>query len=157
MILRLNCSTAALTIPQKVLSIWKLVELKMLEFSDRTRTGILILTSAADSLWDALDLFYDLDGKQPIMLETLLLWLRWSKWQSAGLGKLGIGDLHPGEALLFFTWATVAAKWWCQDYLAFRRYEFEKPLIRFLSFPSVNKESNTPVTDIYNLTEGFYL
>ena len=47
--LRLDCSTAALTTPQTVLSLWKLVELKMLDFSDRTRTGISILTSAADS------------------------------------------------------------------------------------------------------------
>ena len=33
---------------QKVLPICKLVELKMLDFSDRTRTGISILTSAPD-------------------------------------------------------------------------------------------------------------
>ena len=46
--LRLDCSTAALATPQKVLSTWKLVELKMLDFSDRTRTGISILSSAAD-------------------------------------------------------------------------------------------------------------
>ena len=46
--LRLDCSTAALTTPQKVLPFWKLVELKMLDFSGRTRTGISILTSAAD-------------------------------------------------------------------------------------------------------------
>ena len=46
--LRLDCFTAALTTPQKVLPIWKLVELKMLDISDRTRTGISILTSAAD-------------------------------------------------------------------------------------------------------------
>ena len=46
--LRLDCSTAALTTPQTVISIWKLVELKMLDFSDCTRTGISILTSAAD-------------------------------------------------------------------------------------------------------------
>ena len=45
--LRLDCSTAALTTPQKVLPIWKLVELKMLDFSDWTRTDISILTSAA--------------------------------------------------------------------------------------------------------------
>ena len=32
--LRLNCSTAALTTPQKVLSIRRLVKLKMLDFSD---------------------------------------------------------------------------------------------------------------------------
>ena len=44
----LDCSTAALTTPQKVLPIRKLVELKMLDFSDCTRTGISILTSAAD-------------------------------------------------------------------------------------------------------------
>ena len=44
----LGCSTAALTTPQKVLPIWKLVELKTLDFSDCTRTGISILTSAAD-------------------------------------------------------------------------------------------------------------
>ena len=43
-----DCSTAALTTHQKVLPIGKLVELKMLDFSDRTRTGISILTSAAD-------------------------------------------------------------------------------------------------------------
>ena len=35
---------------QKVLPIWKLVELKMLDFSDRTRTGISILTSVSDWL-----------------------------------------------------------------------------------------------------------
>ena len=46
--LRLDCSTAALITPQTVLSIWKLVGLKVLDFSDRTRTGISILTSAAD-------------------------------------------------------------------------------------------------------------
>ena len=48
--LRLDCSTAALTTPQKVLPIRKLVELKMLEFSDSTRTGISILTLAVDLL-----------------------------------------------------------------------------------------------------------
>ena len=48
--LRLDCSTAALTTPQKVLPIWKLVELKVLDFGDRTRTGISILTSAADTI-----------------------------------------------------------------------------------------------------------
>ena len=46
--LRLDCSTTALTTPQKVLSLWRLIELKKLDFSDRTRTGISILTSAAD-------------------------------------------------------------------------------------------------------------
>ena len=45
----LYCSTAALTTPQKVFAIWRLVELKMLDFSDHTRTGISILTSAADT------------------------------------------------------------------------------------------------------------
>ena len=45
----LNCSTAALTTPQKVLPIWKLVELKMLDFCDCTRTSISILISAADN------------------------------------------------------------------------------------------------------------
>ena len=46
--LRLDCSTAALATPQKVLPIGKLDELKMLDFSDHTRTGISIVTSAAD-------------------------------------------------------------------------------------------------------------
>ena len=46
--LRLDCSTAALTTPQIVLPILKLVELKMHDFSDCTRTGISILTSTAD-------------------------------------------------------------------------------------------------------------
>ena len=46
--LPLDWSTAALTTPQKVLPIRKLVVLKMLDFGDRTRTGISILTSAAD-------------------------------------------------------------------------------------------------------------
>ena len=50
--LRLDCSTSALTTPQKVLLFWKLVELKMLDFSDCMRTGISILTSAADhQIW----------------------------------------------------------------------------------------------------------
>ena len=48
LVLRLDCSTAALTPPQKVLPILKLVELNMLDLSDRMRTGISILTSAAD-------------------------------------------------------------------------------------------------------------
>ena len=39
----------ALTTPQKASSFWKLFQLKMLDFSDRTRTGNSILTSAADS------------------------------------------------------------------------------------------------------------
>ena len=38
--LRLDCPTAALTTHQKVLPIWKLVELKMLDFSDHKRTGL---------------------------------------------------------------------------------------------------------------------
>ena len=45
-----DCSTPALTTPQKVLSIWRLVELEMLDFSDRSRTGISSLTSASDFL-----------------------------------------------------------------------------------------------------------
>ena len=45
---RLGCSTAALTTPQKVSYSWDMVELKMFDFSDRTRTAISILTSAAD-------------------------------------------------------------------------------------------------------------
>ena len=48
---RLDCSTAALTTPQKVSSNWELVELKMLDFSDHTRTGISILISAAGFPW----------------------------------------------------------------------------------------------------------
>ena len=46
--LRLDCSTAGITTPQTVLPLWRLVELKMLDFSDGTRTGISNLTSAAD-------------------------------------------------------------------------------------------------------------
>ena len=56
--LPLDCSTAALTTPQKVLPIWKLVELKMLDFSDRTRAGISILTSVAEALIDYFFLFF---------------------------------------------------------------------------------------------------
>ena len=56
--LRLDCSTAALPTPQRVLPIWKLVELKMPDFSDCTRTGISILTSAADH-------------KEPVMVDVL--------------------------------------------------------------------------------------
>ena len=36
--LSLDCFTTALTTPQKVLSVWRLVELKMLVFSECTRT-----------------------------------------------------------------------------------------------------------------------
>ena len=46
-----DCSTVALTAPQMVLSIPELVELKMLDFSDRTRTCISILTSAASQCY----------------------------------------------------------------------------------------------------------
>ena len=42
----LDCSAAALAIPQKVLSIWKWVELKMFDFGDSSKTGISILTWA---------------------------------------------------------------------------------------------------------------
>ena len=38
-----NHPTAAPTTPQKVWSFWELVKLKMLDFSDHTRTGISIL------------------------------------------------------------------------------------------------------------------
>ena len=48
--LRLDCSAAAFTTPQKVLSIWRQVELKMLDFNDRTRTDISILTSPDDAI-----------------------------------------------------------------------------------------------------------
>ena len=57
--LRLDCSTAALITPQKVLSIRRLVELKMLDFSDCLRNGISILTSAADhGFWHFLIFFF---------------------------------------------------------------------------------------------------
>ena len=46
----LDCSTAALPSPQKVSCNYKLVELKMLNFRDRLKTGISILTSAADKM-----------------------------------------------------------------------------------------------------------
>ena len=39
-----DCFTAALTTPHKVLSIWRLVELKMLDFSDCQKTSNSILT-----------------------------------------------------------------------------------------------------------------
>ena len=55
--LLLDCSTAALPTPQKVSSIWKLVELKMLDFSICMRTGISILTSAASNWKELLSLF----------------------------------------------------------------------------------------------------
>ena len=48
--LHINCTTAALATPQEVVSIRKLVELKVLDFSDHTRTSISILTSAADKI-----------------------------------------------------------------------------------------------------------
>ena len=51
LVLPLDCSTVAPTTPQKVLPIWKMVELKIADFSDRTRTGISILTSAAHPLF----------------------------------------------------------------------------------------------------------
>ena len=38
--LRLDCSTAARTTPQKVVSNWKLVEVKMLDFSDYNGSGM---------------------------------------------------------------------------------------------------------------------
>ena len=44
----IDCSTAALATPLKVSSNWELVEHKMLDSSDWTRTGISILTIAAD-------------------------------------------------------------------------------------------------------------
>ena len=53
--LRLDCSTAALTTPQKVLP-----ELKMLDFSDRTRTGISILTLAADLFLDSFTSYFQI-------------------------------------------------------------------------------------------------
>ena len=46
---RFDYSTAALPCPQKVLSIQKLIELKTLDFSDRARTVVSILTSATDT------------------------------------------------------------------------------------------------------------
>ena len=46
--LRLDCSTGALTAPQKVSPMWRLVELKMLDFSDRTRSGVSFLLKRKD-------------------------------------------------------------------------------------------------------------
>ena len=61
LVLDLDCSTeTGLTASQKVSSIWELVELKMLDCSYRTRTGISITTLAADfflSSLRCLDLF----------------------------------------------------------------------------------------------------
>ena len=48
--LRLNYFATALIIHEKVSSNCKLVELKILDFSDRTKTGISILTLATDNL-----------------------------------------------------------------------------------------------------------
>ena len=48
--LHLDCSATALATPKKVLPIWKLVELKMLDISGHTRTDISILTSATDQV-----------------------------------------------------------------------------------------------------------
>ena len=67
--LRLDCSTAALNTPQKVLPIQKLVELKMLDFSDRTRTGISILTSAADQFFCDMWINLNLVGHPTLALE----------------------------------------------------------------------------------------
>ena len=44
----LACSTAALTTTQKVLSIRKLVKPNIFDLSDHARTGVTVLTSAAD-------------------------------------------------------------------------------------------------------------
>ena len=44
------CLTTAHTTPQKVLSIWRLVELKMLDFSDCAWTAFSILTSATETV-----------------------------------------------------------------------------------------------------------
>ena len=52
--LHFGCFTAKLTNLLKVLSNWKLVELKMLNFSDHARTGISILTSATTDIVTAL-------------------------------------------------------------------------------------------------------
>ena len=56
--LSLDCSTAALTTPQKVLPLWKLVELKMLDFMDRARTGISILTATYSYYLEYTKYFY---------------------------------------------------------------------------------------------------
>ena len=48
----------ALPTPQKVISNWKLVMPKMLDFSDCTKTDISILTQVADSLRPLLHAFY---------------------------------------------------------------------------------------------------
>ena len=60
--LRLNCSTAALIAPKKVLSNGTLVELKMLDLSDRTRTGVSILTSAGENLTFSIFFFFGFGG-----------------------------------------------------------------------------------------------
>ena len=78
--LRLDCFTAALTTPQKILPIWKLVDLKMLDFSDRTRTGISILTSAAELTKKTIlaIFFYPLDAgpiQRPLNYEIFCTYL----------------------------------------------------------------------------------
>ena len=68
--LRLDCSTAGLTTPQKVLPTCRLVELKMLDFSDRPRTGISILTSAADTQRDLFDGYFQYERLQTLIHES---------------------------------------------------------------------------------------
>ena len=85
--LRLDCFTAALTTPQKFLPSWKLVELQMLDFSDRTRTVISIWTSAADwkmPLKQKICPFYSIS--HPKWSRSPLLWRGWHKEWSRGCG-----------------------------------------------------------------------
>ena len=96
--LRLDCSSAALNQPQKLLSHWKLVEIEMLDFSGRARTGIFISISVTMmiDLWETLtEMSPSLDISGP-----------WGK-SLAGLGEwwpslLGTAQyarrVHPGRS-----------------------------------------------------------
>ena len=99
-VLRLDCSTAALPTTQKVLPNWKLVYLKMLDFCDCRKTGTFIFTSAVDK-WDLLEQCF---------LHTCLVCISnnvlgpecFDTWPNLGIHNGNIIRLAQAPVLLFF-------------------------------------------------------
>ena len=97
--LRLDCSTAALTTPLKDLPIWKLVELKILDFSVCTRTGISILTSTSDQFF-----WSNRDQVVPELyaLKMHLVVLKENNWQAEWIDAELDGNPEVGRISISF-------------------------------------------------------
>ena len=110
--LLLDCSTAALPTPEMVSSNWKPFELKMLDFSDRARTGTSILASVVDWMSPLLepqnqqvDEFYSIRKHQTPhfqSLKSLIVWSGiWKIMKNVEVGRNGFLTRPKKKVIMF--------------------------------------------------------